>query len=119
MTGYLLPLTLDPWQVMTLDLSLDGEEFHAQVELRYLPGSDQWVVSIWDHSSSEMLVNMIPLICSYEEINDLLAPFRFLRDGKGLGSMICLRVIDEPSTAYPTGTNLSEFQVVWTDTYVA
>ena len=116
MTGYILPLTLDPWQVMTLDVVIDGEEFHAQVELRYLPGSEQWVVSIWDHSSSEMLVNMIPLICSYEEINDLLAPFRFLRDGKGLGSMICLRAIDEPSTADPTGTNLSEFQVVWTDT---
>ena len=118
MNGYLLPLTLDSWQVMTLDVVVDGEEFHAQVELRYLPGSDQWVVSIWDHSSSELLVNMIPLICSYEEVNDLLAPFRFLRDGKGLGSLLCLRAIDEPSTADPTGTNLSEFQVVWTDTYV-
>ena len=118
MNGYLLPLNLDPWQVMTLDVVVDGEEFHAQVELRYLPGSDQWVVCIWDHSSSELLVNMIPLICSYEEVNDLLAPFRFLRDGKGLGSLLCLRAIDEPSTADPTGTNLSEFQVVWTDTYV-
>ena len=115
MTGYILPLTLDPWQVMTLDVVIDGEEFHAQVELRYLPGSDQWVVSIWDHSSSELLVNMIPLICSYEEVNDLLAPFRYLRGGKGLGSLFCLRAIDEPSTADPTGTNLSEFQVVWTD----
>ena len=116
MNGYLLPLTLDSWQVMTLDVVVDGEEFHAQVELRYLPGSDQWVVSIWDHSSSELLVNMIPLICSYEEANDLLSPFRYLRDGKGLGSLLCLRAIDEPSTADPTGTNLSEFQVVWTDT---
>ena len=119
MTGYILPLALDPWQVMTLDVVIDGEEFHAQVELRYLPGSDQWVVSIWDHSSSELLVNMIPLICSYEEANDLLAPFRYLRGGKGLGSLVCLRAIDEPSTADPTGNNLSEFQVVWTDTYVS
>ena len=117
MSGYLLSLTLDPWQVMTLDVVIDGEEFHAQVEIRYLPAPDQWVVSIWDHSSSELLVNMIPLVCSYGEVNDLLAPFRFLRDGKGLGSLICLRGTDEPSTQDPTGTNLNEFQLLWSDTY--
>ena len=115
MTGYLLPMTSDPWQVMTLDLEIDGEAFHAQVELRYLPAPDQWFVSVWDHSSSELLVNMIPLICSYGEVNDLLLPFRHLRDGKGLGSLICLRGTDEPSSADPTGDNLTEFQVLWGD----
>ena len=117
MSGYLLSLSLDPWQVMTLDVVIDGEEFHAQAEIRYLPAPDQWVVSIWDHSSGELLVNMIPLVCSYEEVNDLLAPFRYLRGGKGLGSLICLRGTDEPSTQDPTGTNLNEFQLIWTDTY--
>ena len=117
MTGYILPLTLDPWQVMTLDVVIDGEEFHAQVEVRYLPAPDQWVVSISDHSSGELLVNMISLICSYGEVNDLLLPFRCLRGGKGLGSLICLRGTDEPSTQDPTGTNLNEFQLIWTDTY--
>ncbi len=117
MTGYILPLTLDPWQVMTLDVVIDGEEFHAQIEVRYLPAPDQWVVSIWDHSSGELLVNMISLICSYGEVNDLLLPFRCLRGGKGLGSLICLRGTDEPSTQDPTGTNLNEFQLIWTDTY--
>ena len=86
MSGYLLSLTLDPWQVMTLDVVIDGEEFHAQVEIRYLPAPDQWVVSIWDHSSSELLVNMIPLVCSYGEVNDLLEPFRFLRDACNIPS---------------------------------
>ena len=117
MNGYLLPLTQDHWQVMTLDVVIDGEEFHAQVEIRYLPAPDRWFVSVWDHSSSELLVNMIPLICSYGEVNDLLLPFRFLRNGKGLGSLICLRGTDEPSTPDPTGTNLNEFQVLWSDTY--
>ena len=117
MTGYLLPLTLDPWQVMTLDVVIDGEEFHAQVELRYLPAPDQWVVSIWDHATGDLLVNMIPLICSYGEVNDLLLPFRHLRDGKGLGSLICLRGTDEPSTPDPTENNLTDFQIIWSDTY--
>ena len=102
---------------MTLDVVLDGEEFHAQVEIRYLPAPDQWVLSIWDHSSSELLVNMIPLICSYGQVNDLLLPFRHLRGGRGLGSLFCLKGTDEPSSVDLVGGNLTEFQLVWGDTY--
>ena len=115
MTGYLLPLVSDPWQICNLDLTIDDGDFHAQVELRYLPAPDQWVVSIWDHATGELLVNMVPLICSYEEVNDLLLPFRHLRDGKGLGSLICLRGTDEPSTPDPTENNLTDFQLLWGD----
>ena len=117
MTGYLLPLTSDPWQIITLDVMLDGEELHAQVELRYLPAPDQWFFSIRDHASGELLVNMIPLICSYEAPNDLLQPFRHLRSGRGLGTLLCLRATDDPSTPDPTEKNLKEFQLVWSDTY--
>ena len=116
MTGYLLPLTSDPWQVMTLDLVIDGEAIHAQVEVRYLPAPDQWVISIWDHAKNELLVNMIPLICSYGSVNDLLLPFRYLRGGRGLGSLMCLKGVDSPSTPDPTGNNILDFQIVWGDT---
>ncbi len=85
------------------------------MEIRYLPAPDQWFVSIRDHSSSELLVNMIPLICSCGEVNDLLRPFRHLRNGKGLGSLICLRGTDEPETPDPAEGNLAEFQVMWGD----
>ena len=100
-----------------MDLTIGGDPFHARVEIRYLPAPDQWFVSIRDHASSELLVNMIPLICSYGEVNDLLLPFRYLRDGRGLGSLFCLKGTDEPSTPDPTGNNLTEFQVVFSDTY--
>lgn len=115
MTGYVLPLTPDPWQVMTLDVVLDGEAFHVQVEIRYLPAPDQWVLSIRDHSTGELLVDMIPLICSYGEKNDLLLPFRHLRGGKGLGTLLCLRGTEEPSTPDPAKGNLAEFQVILGD----
>ena len=118
MNGYLLPITLEPWQVFTLDVVIDGEDFHAQVVLRYLPAPDQWFVSIWDHAAGELLVNMIPLICSYGEVNDLLRPFRHLRGGKGVGSLVCLRGTDEPATQDPGENNLTDFQVLWSDTYV-
>jgi len=117
MTGYVIPLTSDPWQVFTMDVVLDGEAFHAQMEIRYLPAPDQWFVSIWDHSCSELLVNMIPLICSYNEPNDLLVPFRHLRMGKGLGSLFCFRGVDNSVTPDPAGNNLTDFQVIWGDTY--
>ena len=47
----ILPLTEDPWQVFTLDLTINGGPFHAQVEIRYLPAPDRWFLSIRDHSS--------------------------------------------------------------------
>ena len=117
MNAYYLPLSLDPWQVFTTDVNLDGEDFHAQIEIRYMPAPDQWFISIWDHSSSELLVNMIPLICSYGELNDLLFPFRYLRDGKGVGPLFCIRGSDIPDTPDPAEGNLTDFQLIWSDVY--
>ena len=34
MTYAILPLTEDSWQVFTLDLTINGESFHAQMEIR-------------------------------------------------------------------------------------
>ena len=116
MTYSILPLTEDPWQVFTMDLTINGDPFHAQVEIRYLPAADQWFMSIWDHASGELLVNQIPLVCSYGELNDLILPFRYLRDGSGIGSLFVIRNTDEPSSADPGKDNLTEFQVLWGDT---
>ena len=110
---YILPLTEDPRQIFTLDMTIDGEPFHARAEIRYLPAPDCWVISIWDNSSGELLVNQIPLVCSYGEVNDLLRPFRHLREGRGLGSLFVIRDTDEPSTTDPAKGNLTEFRVLW------
>ena len=116
MMNYMLSLSSSPWQVFTLDVVIDGEALHARVELRYLPAPGQWFVSIWDHAGGGLLVNMIPLICSCGEKNDLLLPFRHLRGGKGVGSLLCLRGTDEPSSRDPGENNLTEFLVLWSDT---
>ncbi len=114
---WMLPLTEDSRQVFTLDLQIDGVAFHARVEIRYLTAPDVWVISVWDNSSGELLVNQIPLICSYGLVNDLFWPFRHLRQGQGMGSLFVLRNTDEPSTPNPSKGNLTEFQVLWGDTY--
>ena len=111
-----LPRTNDPRQVFTVDVTVDGVAFHARVELRYLSAPDQWVISIWDNASSVLLINQIPLVCSYGELNDLLLPFRHLRDGAGLGSLFVLRNRDESVAGDPAKGDLTEFMLLWGDT---
>jgi len=118
MNYMILPLTTDPRQVFTLDMTIDDDPLQARVEVRYFPAPDKWMVSIWDHSSGEMLVNMIPLVCSYGLVNDLLLPFRYKRGGKGLGTLFVLRSVDAPDTDNPAKETLSQFNVLWGDTYV-
>ena len=114
---YILPITEDPRQVFTLDLTIDREPFHARVEIRYLPAPDCWVISVWDNSSGELMINQIPLICSYGQVNDLFRPFRHLREGQGMGSLFVIRDTDEPRTTDPAKGNLTEFKVLLGDTY--
>ena len=111
-----LPRTNDPRQVFTVDVTIDGAALHARVELRYLSAPDRWTISIWDNASSVLLINQIPLVCSYGELNDLLLLYRYIRDGAGLGSLFVLRNTDEPSAADPVQDNLTEFTLLWGDT---
>ena len=110
---YILPITSDPRQVFTLDLEIDGEPFHARMEIRYLPAPDCWVISLWDNSSGELLVSQVPLICSYGRVNDLLRPFRHLRDGRGLGSLFVIRDPKKLSAPDPAEGNLTEFRILF------
>ena len=111
-----LPRTNDPRQVFTVDVTVDSAALHARVELRYLSASDQWVISIWDNASSVLLINQVPLICSYGELNDLLLPYRYIRDGAGLGSLFVLRNKDETVAANPAKDSLMDFSLLWGDT---
>ena len=111
-----LPRTNDPRQVFTVDVTIDGTALHARVELRYLSAPDRWVISIWDHATSVLLINQVPLICSYGELNDLLLPYRYIRDGAGLGSLFVLRNKDETVAANPSKDSLTDFSLIWGDT---
>ena len=117
MLYHILPTTEAPRHVFLLDVAPDGIALQARIEIRYLPAPDQWVISIWDHATDTQLINQIPLICSYGQINDLLEPFRYLREGRGLGSLFVLKNTDEPATPDPAEHNLFEFMVLWGDTF--
>ena len=107
----------DPFQSFYLPASPDGHAFQARLDLRYLTAPDRWVLSISDAVTAELYVNHIPVICSYETLNDLLLPFRYLFQGSGIGSFFCLKGTDRPSTRDPSRNNLNEFQLLWGDRY--
>ena len=111
-----LPRTNDPRQVFTVDVSVDGVALHARVELRYLSAPDRWVISIWDNATSVLLINQVPLVCSYGELNDMLLPYRYIRDGAGLGSFFVLRNKDDSVAANPSKDSLTDFSLLWGDT---
>ena len=117
MTYYILPTTEDARQVFTLDMKIDGEAFQARIEIRLLPAPGIWVISVWNNATGLLLVSQIPLACSYGEINDLLRPFRFLRNGQGLGSLFVIRNTDAPRTPDPAEGNLTEFRILMGDTW--
>ena len=110
-----LPLTNDPRQVFTTDLSPDATPLHARIEIRYLSAPGRWVITIWDNANSTLLANQVPLVCSRGFPLDLLYPFRHLRDGKGIGSLFVLRSTDSPATPDPAKDNLTDFQILYGD----
>ena len=117
MTYAILPLANDPWQVFTADVEIDGDPFHAQISVRWLPAAGRWFLSVRDHASGELLVNQVPLVCSYGPLNDLMFPFAHLRSGKGLGSLFCLRNADSTVAGDPGRDNLAEFSLLFGDTF--
>ena len=117
-TYTVLSLTNDSWQVFTADVTIDGEPFHAQIEVRWLPAAGRWFLSLWDHASGELMVNQVPLACSFGLLNDLLYPFRSLRGGRGLGSLFLLRNVDAMTEQDPAADTLDQFNLLFGDLYI-
>ncbi len=114
----ILPVTDAARQVMDLPVSPDGHAFQARVELRWLEAAGKWMLSVSDAVTGESYVNQIPVICSYEELNDLLIPFRWHFQGDGIGSLFCLKAVDQPASPDPGRNNLKEFRILWGDRWI-
>ena len=91
----------------------------AGVQSGFERAGEAGVEGIADAITGQVYVPNIPVICSWEEINDLLFPFRFLFQGSGIGSLFCLKATESPSSQNPGRMNLSEFQLIWGDILTA
>ncbi len=110
-----LPLSKYPFQVFIVGLSPAGGPPPAEILVRFFSAPGPRVISIWDNATGVLMVNQIPLICSYGFPLDLLFPFRGLRDGKGIGSMFLIHAADSTSSADPAAGNLTEFSLLFGD----
>ena len=73
------------------------------------------MVSIFDHAAATLLANQVPLVASSGFPLDLLYPFRYLRGGKGIGSMFLLRGGDT-AAGDPGKGNLKQYTLLYGST---
>ena len=107
-------LGFDPavkYQTFTMSIIPGGVAKRVRVELRYLYKPGKWFISIFDAATGDPLCLYVPVVASYEYLNNLLEPFSY----KGLGSIYCYPVVSEPSSPDPGENNLDEFEIVWGD----
>ena len=82
-------------------------------ETRYLEATDKWYISIFDANSGASICTFIPVIASYEYPINLFEPFRHKR----IGWIVCVAIVDEPSSENPSKDNMGEFGFYWGDVY--
>lgn len=108
-------LTLNPdirYQIVHLNIDPDGFPLRARVEIRYLNEPGLWYLSIFDAATGDSVCRYVPIIASYNDLNDLMAPFHH----KHIGSIYCIPTVANPSSQDPGLDNLGEFALVWGDT---
>ena len=112
-----ISLVLDPEaksQAMTIDIEPDGNRVVLSLRLDYLEYIEKYVLSIANAMTGEDYMTNIPIVASTPEIaNDLLKPIAY----KGIGSMYCDVVVNNPTYPDPRLGTLNEFELVWRDSY--
>ena len=99
------------WQSTTLILPGKVTK-RVNFELRYLPKTGLWYMSMTDIQSGESYFRYVPLLAStMDEPNNLIEPFWH----EGIGVMFCVPLLDNPSTLNPSEDNLGEFMLIWGD----
>ena len=108
----MMELKIDPTnknQSIITTITVDNEARRVRFDIVYKEYVDKWYVSLYDVLKEEFLCTNIPLISSYELINDLFKPYHY----KHIGMLICFPAVDEPETEDPSEDNLDEFHVCW------
>jgi hypothetical protein len=100
------------YQRQIINLPIENISKRVVFELRYLYATDKWYFSFFDAQSGNPLCTYVPLVASYEYMDNLLEPFTHKR----IGWLVCFPVVDEPTSVNPTKNNLAEFAIVWGDT---
>ena len=85
----------------------------VRFEFRYHEAANRWTVSMLDAATDEVLCLSVPVTASYMLFNDLLDMYRY----RGIGSLVCVPVTDNPGSVDPQFDNAGEFAIVWGDDF--
>jgi hypothetical protein len=117
----ILPVTSDPYQKLSVSLSVDDQVLNLNLVLSYNEIAGYWTVAISD-AAGNLLVDSLPLITGVWPAANLLGQFGYLK----IGSLYVLNISwaeevaeqeDWPTMDEGTEDELgTDFIVVWGDT---
>lgn len=96
-------------QAIITSITVKGVAKRVRFEFDYMEAVDKWYMAIYNAQSGESYCINVPLVASYEAKNNLLAPYAY----KEIGEVVCVPLLDEPSSTDPQKDNLGEFAVIW------
>ena len=113
MTILSIPITSETlYKILTFNVVIGKNTKRFRMELRHLTYTDKWYISIFDAQSGEAYCRYVPVVASYNALNNLIALFAY----KDIGWMACIPKISKPSSADPQEDNIDQFEIVWGDT---
>lgn len=110
MSSQIIPLTQNPNQTFTVQLTVDGNSVTLGFSLSYLVMSGWWQLQVTS-AQNTVLIASLPLITGYYPSANLLAQYGYLK----IGSAYILNTGNATSD-YPGANNLANFSLLWGDT---
>lgn len=104
-----ITLTCQTQSVQTFKLTLDGGKRNINIKLvlRYMDLYDTWIAAIYDNSTGDLLVDMMPLVCGV----NLLGQYIHLSIGEAYIVPVSDTLIMQPDNK-TLGTT---FVLIWGD----
>ncbi len=110
MSAQLIPLTQNPNQTFTVQLTVDGQPLTLNFNLSYSVMSGWWQLQV-SSAQNAVLIASLPLVTGYYPAANMLAQYGYLQ----IGSAYLLNTGNAASD-YPSANNLTSFSLLWGDT---
>jgi len=110
MSSQIIPLTQNPNQSFSVQLTVDGNPLTLGFFLSYSVMSGWWQLQVTS-AQNAILIASLPLVTGYYPSANILAQYGYLK----IGSAYILNT-GNASSDYPGAANLTNFSLLWGDT---
>jgi len=109
MSNQIVPLTVAPNQIFTVQLTVNGATLVLNLTLGYSNMAGTWLLGIYNVGSSALIAS-VPLVTGLYPAANLLAQYQYLN----IGSAYLLNTGNAP-VDYPGPNDLGLFSLLWGD----